>query len=167
MCEKNWFYRTWNNLVTNVISTWSWCPWRIYYPCNYPVLRKLCLIKIKIAPNSLISCKLQEYTAFITIYYGVQRVSTSAFLTKIKRDELVHWLLHTLDMDYLLDSDFNWNLTVLFYLFHKFYMHVMQIRSRKLRLTTVGDPPRWPRDIPLSTKVDTKFRRQVAVAQSV
>jgi hypothetical protein len=32
---------------------------------------------------------------------------------------------------------------------------------------TVGDPPRWPRDTPLSTKVDTKFRRQVAVAQSV
>jgi hypothetical protein len=37
----------------------------------------------------------------------------------------------------------------------------------KLRLTTVGDPPRWPRDTPLSTKVDTKFRRQVAVDQSV
>jgi hypothetical protein len=36
-----------------------------------------------------------------------------------------------------------------------------------LRLTTVGDPPRWPCDTPLSTKVDTKFRRQVAVAQSV
>jgi TRAP-type C4-dicarboxylate transport system permease small subunit len=34
-------------------------------------------------------------------------------------------------------------------------------------LTTVGDPPRWPRDTPLSTKVGTKFRRQVAVAQSV
>jgi hypothetical protein len=34
-------------------------------------------------------------------------------------------------------------------------------------LTTVGDPPRWPRDTPLSTKVDTKFRRQVAVDQSV
>jgi hypothetical protein len=30
-----------------------------------------------------------------------------------------------------------------------------------------GDPPRWPRDTPLSTKVDTKFRRQVAVAQLV
>jgi hypothetical protein len=40
-------------------------------------------------------------------------------------------------------------------------------RSRKLRLMTVGDPPRWPRDIPLSTKVGTKFRRQVAVVQSV
>jgi hypothetical protein len=36
-----------------------------------------------------------------------------------------------------------------------------------LFLSTVGDPPRWPRDTPLSTKVDTKFRRQVAVAQSV
>jgi hypothetical protein len=31
---------------------------------------------------------------------------------------------------------------------------------------TVGDPPRWPRDTPLSTKVGTKFR-QVAVTQSV
>jgi hypothetical protein len=37
-------------------------------------------------------------------------------------------------------------------------------RSRKLRLTTVGDPPRWPRDTPLTTKVGTKFRQQVAVA---
>jgi hypothetical protein len=37
----------------------------------------------------------------------------------------------------------------------------------KLRVTTVGDPPRWPRDTPLPTKVDTKFRRQVAVVQSV
>jgi hypothetical protein len=34
-------------------------------------------------------------------------------------------------------------------------------------LTTVGDPPRWPRDTPLSTKVETKFRLQVAVDQSV
>jgi hypothetical protein len=41
------------------------------------------------------------------------------------------------------------------------------LRSRKLRLTTVGDPPRWPRDTPLSTKVGTKFRREVAVAQLV
>jgi hypothetical protein len=40
-------------------------------------------------------------------------------------------------------------------------------RSRKLRLTTVGDPPRWPRDTPLSTKFGTKFCRQVAVDQSV
>jgi hypothetical protein len=39
-------------------------------------------------------------------------------------------------------------------------------RSRKPRLTTVGDLPRWPRDTPLSTKVGTKFRLQVAVAQS-
>jgi hypothetical protein len=42
-----------------------------------------------------------------------------------------------------------------------------RLRSRKLRLTTAGDPPRWPRDTPLSTKVGTKFRQQVAVAQSV
>jgi hypothetical protein len=41
------------------------------------------------------------------------------------------------------------------------------IRSRELRLTTVGDLPRWPRDTLLSTEVDTKFRRQVSVAQSV
>jgi hypothetical protein len=34
-------------------------------------------------------------------------------------------------------------------------------------LMTVGDPPRWPRDTPLSTKVGTKFRRHVAVDQSV
>jgi hypothetical protein len=34
----------------------------------------------------------------------------------------------------------------------------------KLRLTTAGDPPHWPRDTLLSTKVGTKFRRQVVVA---
>jgi hypothetical protein len=28
----------------------------------------------------------------------------------------------------------------------------------------VGDPPRWPRDTSLSTKVGTQFRQQVAVA---
>jgi hypothetical protein len=31
----------------------------------------------------------------------------------------------------------------------------------------VGNPPRWPRDTPLSAKVSTIFRRQVAVAKSV
>jgi hypothetical protein len=31
----------------------------------------------------------------------------------------------------------------------------------------VGDPPRLPRDTPLDTKFGTKFRQQVAVAQSV
>jgi hypothetical protein len=30
----------------------------------------------------------------------------------------------------------------------------------------VGDPPRSPRGTPLSTKVGTKIRRQMAVAQS-
>jgi hypothetical protein len=38
---------------------------------------------------------------------------------------------------------------------------------KKLRLTTVGNPPIWPRDTPLSAKVGTKFHQQVAVAQSV
>jgi hypothetical protein len=47
------------------------------------------------------------------------------------------------------------------------FKQTSRLRYRKLRLTTVGDPPRWPRDIPLCTKVGTKFRRQVAVAQSV
>jgi hypothetical protein len=42
-----------------------------------------------------------------------------------------------------------------------------RLRSRKLRLTAVGVPPRRPRDTPLFTKVATKIRRQVAVAQSV
>jgi hypothetical protein len=42
-----------------------------------------------------------------------------------------------------------------------------RLRSRKLRLKTVGDPPRWPRDTPLSAKVRTKFRQQVAVALSI
>jgi hypothetical protein len=37
----------------------------------------------------------------------------------------------------------------------------------KLRLTTVGDTQRWPRDTPLSIKVGTKFYQEVAVAQSV
>jgi hypothetical protein len=32
---------------------------------------------------------------------------------------------------------------------------------------TVGDPPRRPHDAHLSTKVGTKFRQQVAVAQSI
>jgi hypothetical protein len=36
-----------------------------------------------------------------------------------------------------------------------------------VRLTAVGDPPCSPRDTPLSTKFGTKFRQQVAVAQSV
>jgi hypothetical protein len=35
-----------------------------------------------------------------------------------------------------------------------------------LRLTTVGVPPRRPRDTPLFTKVGTQFHGQVAVAQS-
>jgi hypothetical protein len=35
------------------------------------------------------------------------------------------------------------------------------------RLTAVGDPPRWPRDTPLSANVGTKFRWQVAVAMSM
>jgi hypothetical protein len=35
------------------------------------------------------------------------------------------------------------------------------------RLTAGVDPLRWPRDPPLYTEVGTKFRRQVAVAQSV
>jgi hypothetical protein len=39
------------------------------------------------------------------------------------------------------------------------------LRSRKLRLMTVGVSPRWPRDTHLSTKVGTKFRRQVVVAR--
>jgi hypothetical protein len=34
-----------------------------------------------------------------------------------------------------------------------------------LRLTTVGDPPRWPRHTLLSAEVDTKFRRQVAIVR--
>jgi hypothetical protein len=40
-------------------------------------------------------------------------------------------------------------------------------REFNYKLQVLGDPPRWPRDTPLSTKVDTKFRRQVAVDQSV
>jgi hypothetical protein len=48
------------------------------------------------------------------------------------------------------------------------YKVILRMRwSRKLRLTTVEDQPRRPRDTPLSTKVGTKFRRQVAVAKSV
>jgi hypothetical protein len=30
-----------------------------------------------------------------------------------------------------------------------------------------GEPPRWPRDIPLSAKLGTKIRRPATVAQSV
>jgi hypothetical protein len=41
-----------------------------------------------------------------------------------------------------------------------------RLRSRKQTLTTVGDLPCWPHDTPLSAKVGTKFRQQVAVAQS-
>jgi hypothetical protein len=39
--------------------------------------------------------------------------------------------------------------------------------SWKLRLTAPGVQARWPRDTHLSAKVGTKFRRPVAVAQSV
>jgi hypothetical protein len=35
--------------------------------------------------------------------------------------------------------------------------------SRKVRLTTVKDPLRWPRDNPISTKIGTKFCQHVAV----
>jgi hypothetical protein len=41
------------------------------------------------------------------------------------------------------------------------------LRSRKLRLTTMGDLLHSPRDTPLSAKVGTKFHRQVVVAKSV
>jgi hypothetical protein len=37
----------------------------------------------------------------------------------------------------------------------------------KNRLPTIGDPLPWLRDTPLSTELGTKFRQQVAVAQSV
>jgi hypothetical protein len=39
--------------------------------------------------------------------------------------------------------------------------------SRKLRLTTVADPLRSPRDNPLSTKVGTKIGRPVTVDQPI
>jgi hypothetical protein len=42
-----------------------------------------------------------------------------------------------------------------------------RFRSRKLKLTTVGDPPSCPGDTPLSAKVGTKFRQQVAVAVGI
>jgi hypothetical protein len=45
-----------------------------------------------------------------------------------------------------------------------YFKEKQRLRSRKLRLTTVGDPLH---DTHLSTKVGTKFRRQVEVAQSV
>jgi hypothetical protein len=47
------------------------------------------------------------------------------------------------------------------------YLKRKVLWSRKLRLTTVRDRPRSQRDTPLSAKVGTKFRRQLAVAQSV
>jgi hypothetical protein len=47
------------------------------------------------------------------------------------------------------------------------WMKKWQFWSRKLRLTALGVPPRWPRDTPLSAKVGTKIRRPVAVAPSV
>jgi hypothetical protein len=40
-------------------------------------------------------------------------------------------------------------------------------RSRKLRITAMGVPPRRPLDTPLSAKVGTKIRPPVAVGQSV
>jgi hypothetical protein len=47
------------------------------------------------------------------------------------------------------------------------WMKTWRLRSRKLRLTAVWVPPRWPRDTPLSTEVGTKICLPVAVAQSV
>jgi hypothetical protein len=41
----------------------------------------------------------------------------------------------------------------------------LRLRTRKLRLTTVGDPPRSPRDTPLSTKVGIEFRRSVGIVR--
>jgi hypothetical protein len=55
---------------------------------------------------------------------------------------------------------------VMIFFFFKAVLIIL-IRFAIALLTTVGDPPLWPRDSPLSTKVGTKFRRQVAVAQSV
>jgi hypothetical protein len=47
------------------------------------------------------------------------------------------------------------------------YLNDMErLRSRILRLTTVGDPPHRQRDTPLFTRVGAKFRRQLAVDQS-
>jgi hypothetical protein len=43
----------------------------------------------------------------------------------------------------------------------------IDFQSRKMRLTTMADLPRWPHDIPLSAKVGIKFFQQVAVAQLV
>jgi hypothetical protein len=39
--------------------------------------------------------------------------------------------------------------------------------SGSTEINNRGDPPRRPRDTPLSAKVGTKFRKQVAVAQWV
>jgi hypothetical protein len=50
----------------------------------------------------------------------------------------------------------------------QFLLRVLtSLRSRKLRLTTVGDLPRWPHNTPLWIKVGTKFCQQVAFAQPV
>jgi hypothetical protein len=50
---------------------------------------------------------------------------------------------------------------------HVFVSSLFRFKTRKLRITTLRDPPRRPRDTPLSTKVDTTVRRQMGVAQSV
>jgi hypothetical protein len=42
-----------------------------------------------------------------------------------------------------------------------------RLRSGRLRVATVGDPPRWLRGTPLSAGVGAGFRRRVAVARSV
>jgi hypothetical protein len=41
------------------------------------------------------------------------------------------------------------------------------VKNEIVQFWLVGDPLRWPRDTPLSTKIGTKFRWQVVVAQLV
>jgi hypothetical protein len=70
----------------------------------------------------------------------------------------IFWVAVSLEQCPLSPCEYKWGATL---------KEKYRLRSRKLRSTTLWDPPRWPRDTPLSAKVGTKIRRQVPVAQLV
>jgi hypothetical protein len=90
-----------------------------------------------------------------------------ATLKKISGSGLGNWVdLKLTSHQAIVSWSYQWNINIM--LRHgpplwssgqNSWLLTQRSRDRKLSLTTVGDPPRWPRDTPLSTKVGTKFRR--------